>query len=179
MSEPLTRRVVWITMVLAALPIVPIAWYQVDRSDPLVYQGGWFEEVPTVKGEHGRVIEEAAPGAQVVLVLKIRWPRTNCSTEIQRAFVGSDKVVYKVPRAANEPARLGPPPKAALASDGTVFSRRTVTLPADLPDGWATHSPTVWERCTSPALKWGDYLTDIWPISIGPENADIRIRIAR
>lgn len=171
-------RTVLITALLTIGCAGPFLWYEIDRNDPLIYEAAWFETVPTTPGAPGVVITEAAPQQKVVLVLKIKWPRTNCSTELQRNFIGSDGAIYKVPLAEGEPARLGPPPASRLAPDSTIVSRRTIVLP-DLPTGIATHSANVWERCTSPAEKWGDYLSEAWPIFIGPKGADAKILITR
>lgn len=164
--------------ILAAILSAPVMWYQIDRSPPLIYRGGWFEAVP-VNGKTGERIMVAAPGQEVILALNIEWPRLNCSTELERRFIGSDGAIYKVSRAENEPQRLGPPPARILSADRTLVSRRRVVLPAELPDGIATHSPDVWERCAAPAEKWGDWLTEVWPIFIGPAGADIQIRIQK
>lgn len=175
----MTPRSVYILIgIIAAILSAPVTWYEVDRSQPLVYRGGWFEALPA-NGKVGERIATAAPGQEVILALNIEWPRLNCSTELERRFVGSDGAVYKVPRAENEPTRLGPPPAKILSADRTLVSRRRVVLPAELPEGTATHSPDIWMRCTSPAEKWGDWLTELFPIFIGPSGADIQITIRK
>lgn len=166
-------------MSVAALMSAPVMWYEIDRTPPLIYRDAWYEAVPAQGEKIAQRITEATPGQEVVLALKIEWPRLNCSTELERRFIGSDDAIYKVPRAANEPARLGPPPARLLAPDRTFVSRRRVVLPEELPEGAATHSPDAWERCTSPAEKWGDWLTELWPIFVGPRGAEARITIKR
>lgn len=179
MKRPTLKALRIATVAATLIAVVPFGMYEIDRSEPLVYREAWYEAVPAEGQKVGSVITEAAPGQQVVLALKIEWPRTNCSTELQRSFIGSDKAIYKVPLAAGEPSRLGPPPAQFLAADRTFVSRRRVTLPAELPGGVATHSPSAWVRCTSPAVKWGDYLTELWPIFVGPKGADAQIMIRR
>lgn len=180
MSAAPTKRVAVLSIIATLAIGVPYGLSTIDRSPPLVYQGGWYESIPAAGEKAGTRITEARPGDTVVLALKIQWPRTNCSTELERRFIAGDPpAVYKVPLAAGEPARLGPPPKSILAPDGTLVSRRRVTLPSELPEGTATHSPDIWQRCTAPAEKWGDYLTEIWPIFIGPKGADATINIRR
>lgn len=173
------RRVYLAIGLIAAILSGPLLWYEIDMSAPLIYRDAWYEAVPAAGEKIGQRITEAQPGTDVILALKIEWPRLNCSTEIERRFIGSDNAIYKVPRAADEPARLGPPPAFLKQPDGTYLSRRRVRLPAELPDGVATHSPDVWERCTSPALKWGDHLSEVWPIYVGPKGAEATILIKR
>lgn len=169
-------KIIGMTVALTAAVAAPAAWWEIDRSPPLEYVGGWFEQADAPPGT---IIERAAPGQTVVLALKIKWPRTNCSTELERRFIGSNGEIYKVPRAPDEPVHLGPPPAKILQPDTSLISRRKVVIPHNLPEGIATHSPNAWERCTSPAEKWGDYLTDIWPIFVGPKGAEIPIEIKR
>lgn len=176
---PRFRMWLAIAAALTFAAVFPAAWYEIDRSDPFVYQAAWFEDLPVAGEKTGRVITQAAPGQTVILALKLKWPRLNCSTELERTFIANDKTIYKVPRGPDEPARLGPPPAQFLDPDGALVSRRRVTLPAELPEGTATHSPNVWERCTSPAQKLGDYLTEWFPIYIGPKGADAKILIKR
>jgi hypothetical protein len=179
MVTPRFRKWLAIAAALTAVAAFPVAWYEIDRADPFVYQAAWFESLPAPGEKIGHIITEAAPGETVILALKLKWLRPNCATELERTFIGSDKVVYKVPRAEGEPARLGPPPAQFLDQDGMLISRRRVVLPPELPEGTATHSPNVWERCTSPAQKLGDYLTEWFPIYIGPKGADAKILIKR
>lgn len=179
MTRPTLKAIRIVTIAVTLLAVAPLGMYEIDRSEPLVYRAAWYESIPIEGQKAGSVITEAAPGQQVVLALKIEWPRTNCSTELQRNFIGSDGAIYKVPFAAGESSRLGPPPAQFLATDRTFVSRRRVTLPAELPDGVATHSPNAWERCTSPAEKWGDWLTEVWPIFVGPKGAEAQITIRR
>lgn len=153
-------------------------WYEIDRSAPLAYQDAWYEALPADSVKVGERITSARAGQTVILALKIKWPRTNCSTELQRTFVsgtGKDQVIYKV----GENARFGPPPVSMLDADMANISRRKVVIPDELPPGIARHSPNAWMRCTSPAQKWGDYLTDVWPIFVGPTGADAQIEIRR
>lgn len=175
MIAPAFRSVLLTVVALTALASIPFAWYQIDRGPSLVYQGGWYEALPSEGAKVGERITSAKPGQTVVLALHIKWPRTNCSTELQRTFIGSDGVVYKV----GEAVRLGPPPVSILDADMTNISRRQVVIPKELPNGTATHSPNAWIRCTSPAQKIGDHLSEVWPIFIGPKGADIPIRIDR
>lgn len=179
MSTPRQWVVVLISFLVTMAVAGSFAWYTIDRSAPLIYLDAWFEALPAPGETSAARIEAARPGETVVLALKIKWQRTNCSTELERRFIGSDGSVHKVARLPSDPARLGPPPKQFLSADGSIVSRRRVVLPDDLPDGQATHSPNAWERCIFPAEKWGDYLTDIWPIFVGPKGADAKIMIRR
>lgn len=155
--------------VIAALLSAPVMWYQIDRSRPLEYVEAYFDRA------------EARPGETVRLTLKIRWPRTNCSTELERTFISSaDNGIHKILDAeGHSTVRHGPPPRQILDPNGIATSTREVILPRDLPDGLATHSPNAWMRCTSPAVKWGDYLTELWPIFVGPQGAGATIMIRR
>lgn len=160
-------RIIALTVLFTASISAPIIWFEIDRSPPLEYQAAYFD------------VPEAKPGQKVKLTLKIRWPRTNCSTDLERTFIGWDGTIHKIVDAeGHSTVRLGPPPPAILV-DGVATSTREVTLPDDLPDGVATHSPNAWLRCTSPAKKWGDYLTDIWPVFVGPAGAEAKIIIRR
>jgi len=162
------RRTFLAMMAVTAALSAPVLWYEIDRSPPLEYLAASFD------------VAEAAPGQKVKLTLKIKWPRTNCSTELERTFIGADNHVYKILDAeGHSTVRLGPPPPSILGQDNVAISTREVTLPADLPDGVATHSPNVWMRCASPALKWGDFLSELWPIFVGPKGAEAKIVIKR
>lgn len=163
------RHVYGLVGIAAALVSAPVMWHEIDRSPPLEYVAAYFDRA------------EARPGETVRLTLKIRWPRTNCSTELERTFISSaDNGIHKIlDSEGRSTIRLGPPPPQILDANGIATSTREVTLPRDLPDGIATHSPNAWERCTSPAVKWGDYLTEMWPIFVGPQGAGATIMIRK
>lgn len=168
MTAPRPAYVVTATAIVTAVVGGLFGWYEIDRSAPFSYQAAYFDR------------EEAKAGETVNLTLRIRWPRTNCSTELERTFIGSDGKIYKVLDAqGRSTVKLGPPPGQILDANKIAASTREVRLPAGLPPGIAIHSPNAWERCTSPAKTWGDYLTDLWPIFVGPKGADATIRIVR
>lgn len=170
------RRIYLGIGLIAAVLSGPVLWHEIDLSPPLQYVEGHYEKAD---GAPGQIITEAKPGDKVALVLTIKWLRPNCSSEVERRFIGSDGVLYKVPRLPEEPTELGPPPSNKLAPDGTLVSRRNVILPLDLPDGITAHSPTTTHRCDWPAIKWGDYITRVFPIRMGPAGAEIPINIKR
>lgn len=152
-----------------ALLAIPIGFWQIDRSKPLEYLEARFDRA------------EARAGDTVNLTLKIRWPRTNCSTELIRTFVSTnhkgEKTLHKTyTENGRHSVILGPPPKSVLIN-GVATSTRPVVLPSDLPPGETVHSPHTWHRCTFPVQKLGDYLTELWPIFVGPKGADARIMI--
>lgn len=158
----------WI--IVGAILAIPFYFHQIDRSPPLEYLEARFDRA------------EARAGDRVNLILKIRWPRTNCSTELVRTFVSTnergEKSLHKTyTDDGKNSVVLGPPPLSSIEPDGTTLSTRPVTLPADLPPGVAVHSPHTWHRCTFPAKKLGDYLTELWPIFVGPKGAEARIMI--
>lgn len=168
MKIPCVRTLILISLLATLAVAGSLAWYEIDRSAPFRYEAAFFDRA------------EAAPGETVNLTLRLRWPRRNCSTRLERTFIGSDKQVYKTYTADGKTTvQLGPPPAQAFGPDNIVVSTRPVTLPAEIPQGVAIHSPNVWMRCTSPAHKWGDYLTELWPIFIGPKGAQAKITIKR
>lgn len=154
--------------VAAAFLSAPVLWYQIDRTPPLEYIDAYFDR------------PEAKAGEKVKLTLKIKWPRTNCSTELERRFIGSDGSIHKIlDKEGHSTIKLGPPPPQILDGNNVATSTREVILPEGLPEGITTHSPDAWERCTSPANKWGDWLTEIWPIFVGPKGAEAKIMIKK
>jgi hypothetical protein len=165
-SGPRTITVVAISFLLTLIIAGSVLWYEIDRSPPFSYLESHFDR------------DEAQAGETINLTLRIRWARTNCSTTLERTIIGSDGRIYKILDAeGHSTVTLGPPPARILDRDNIAVSTRPVTLPANLPAGVAIHSPNVWERCTSPAVRWGDYLTDIWPIFVGPKGAEAKITI--
>lgn len=163
----LARGFIIIAIIAGALG-APALWYEIDRSPPLEYLDAYFD------------VPRAAPGQRVKLTLKIKWPRQNCSTELERTFIGSDGHIYKIVTPDGySTVRLGPPPAKILDEDSVAISTRDVVIPEGMPEGIAIHSPNAWERCTSPALKWGDYISEIWPIFIGPRGAEAKIMIVK
>lgn len=162
------RSVYGLIGILAAALSAPVLWFEIDRSPPLEYVDAYFDRA------------EAKPGETVRLTLKIRWPRKNCSTELERRFIGSDNGIYKLlDKDGHSTVHLGPPPPQILDANNIATSTREVTLPLGLPEGIATHSPGAWEVCTSPMVRWGDALTAIWPIYVGPSGAGAKILIKK
>lgn len=171
------RRHPYIAIALvAALASGPYLWHEIDRSSPLEYIEAHFEKADVAPGQ---VITEAKPGEIVSLVLDIKWSRMNCSSEIERRFIDSDGVLHKVPRLSGEPQELGPPPANKLKPDGTIVSRRNILIPLDMPDGMATHDVITMHRCDWPAQTIGDYISRLWPITLGTKGAQAKIYIRK